>query len=185
MTAVNATSRGKVMAQAGSQKGRPVHWLAWLGFGASIAAMILAWYGGLHAEKHLANSPLRQARGSMAVPPAAAAEPGPWYERLWARGERRLFGGNVDHQLLELTQRSKIANYSLQVVAFFLPLALGVGAALTGGLAMKVIEQSGGKYAGNFQSVFSMLMGGFAAVIAGCMIFALYVWPLIPPVYTT
>jgi hypothetical protein len=90
----------------------------------------------------------------------------------------------VDHKLLELTQRSKIANYSLQVLAFFLPLALGVGAALTGGLAMKVIEQSGGKYAGNFQSVFSMLMGGFAAVIAGCMIFTLYVWPLIPPVYT-
>lgn len=163
---------------AGMQK-RPIHWLAWLAFGASIVAMVLAWYGALHAEKHIADSPLRQARGDV------RAAPGPWYERLWARGETTLLGDRIDQKLLALTERSKIASYSLQVIAYFLPLALGIGAALTGGLAMKVIEQSGRQYAGNFQSVFSMLMGGFAAVIAGCMIFSLYVWRFVPSVYTT
>jgi hypothetical protein len=169
------------MATAGVPRKRPIHWLAWLAFGASIAAFVLAWYGALQAEKHLADSPLRQARGDAGL----AAQPGPWYERLWARAETSVFGDRIDRKMLALTERSKIARYSLQAVAYFLPLALGVGAALTGGLAMKVIEQSGGRYGGNFQSVFAMMLGGLAAVTAGCMIFSLYVWPHLPSLYTT
>src|SRR5262245_26118594 len=169
------------MTPAGRSRKRPIHWLAWLGFGASVAAFVFAWYGSLQAEKHIADSPLRQARGDAGV----AVQPGPWYERLWVRGETSVFGDRIDHKMLALTERSKIARYSLQVVAYFLPLALGIGAALTGGLAMKLIEESGGKYAGNFQCVFSMLMGGFSAVIAGCMILSIYVWPHVPSLYTT
>jgi hypothetical protein len=29
-----------------------------------------------------------------------------------------------------------------------------------------------------------MLLGGFAAVIGGCMILAVYVWPSVPTLYT-
>lgn len=169
------------MTGAGGSRKRPIHWLAWLAFGASIVAFLLAWYGALQAEKHIADSPLRRARGPGGMPP----EPRHWYERMWVRSETSIFGDRIDKKMLAFTGRSTIARYSLQVIAYFLPLALGVGAALTGGLAMKVIEQSGGRYAGNFQSVFSMLMGGFAAVIAGCMCVSLYVWPHLPSLYTT
>ena len=43
----------------------------------------------------------------------------------------------------------------------------------------------GGKYGGHFQGVFAILIGMFAAVIAGCMMLSLYVWPHLPALYTT
>jgi hypothetical protein len=147
----------------------------------SVVAFVLAWYGALQAEKHIADSPLRQARGTA----GQGAQPNHWYERLWVRAETSVFGDRIDKKTLALTERSKIARYSLEGIAYFLPLVLGVGAALTGGLAMKVIERSGGRYAGNFQSVLSMMLGGFAAVVAGCMILSLYAWRYVPSPYTT
>ena len=65
-----------------------------------------------------------------------------------------------------------------------LPFLLGLGAALTGGLAMTRIERSGGHYTGNFHSVMSIMIGGFAAVIGGCMMVSVFVWPCLPPLYT-
>ena len=73
----------------------------------------------------------------------------------------------------------------LQLVAYVLPFVLGIGAALTGGAAMNAVERSGGRYVGNTLAVFSMLGGGLAAVVAGCMMVTLYVWPRVPSLYTT
>src|SRR5579872_4160782 len=113
----------------------PVHRKAWIGFVGSLFALLLAWYGSLHAEKHLPNSPLLKARGVPKVP----AEPGPWYEKLWDRTEASIFGGNVDRMILALTERSKIARWFLQFIAFGLPFTLGIISAMTGSSALKVI----------------------------------------------
>jgi len=164
----------------GGARRAPVHRLAWAGFATAVVALLLAWYGSLYAEKHIAGSPLREARGSAGLP----AEPGPWYERLWERVEVRVLGDRADTKILALTERSKIARYSLQVVAFVLPFVLGLVAALVGGSAMTAIERSGGTRAGNFQAVFAIMIGGFAAIIGACMIFSVYVWPHLPSIYT-
>ena len=50
---------------------------------------------------------------------------------------------------------------------------------------MKAVQQSNGKYAGNTLAVFSMMVGGLAAVVAGCMMVSLYIWPRLPSLYTT
>jgi hypothetical protein len=168
------------MVSAVSAKRVSVQKLAWIGFGLSLVALVLAWYGSLHAEKHIAGSPLREARGSANV----IAEPGPWYERLWDRAETTVFGERFDKKVLALTERSKIARYSLEIVAFVLPFVLGITAAILGGTAMTAIEKSHGRYSGNFQSVFAVMIGGFAAVIAGCMIASVYLWPHVPSLYT-
>ena len=122
----------------------PVHRLAWLGFAISLAALLLAWYGSLHAEKHIAGSPLREARGSANV----ISGPGPWFERAFDRAEIRVFGDRFDRKVLELTERSKIALSSLENVAFVLPFVRGSTSALMGGKAMKAVEKSKGKYSG-------------------------------------
>ena len=158
----------------------PVHRLALTGFVLSLVALVLAFYGSLYAEKHIAGSPLREARGSAGLP----AEPVRWYERLGAKAETSIFGDRIDRKMLALTERSKIANYSLQVVAFVVPFLLGIGAAVIGGRAMAAIERSRGQTAGNFQAVFSIMIGGFAAVISGCMLLSFYVWPMMPSLYT-
>jgi hypothetical protein len=162
-------------------KGARVHPLAWVGFTTAVLALLLAWYGSLHAEKHIAGSPLRQARGSAGLP----AGSGPWYVRLADRAEVGVFGDRLDAKILAWTERSKVARYSLQVVAFVLPFVLGVAAAVIGAFAMKAIERSGGKYMGNFLSVFAIMIGGFAAIIGGCMMLSIYVWPHLPSIYTT
>jgi hypothetical protein len=156
------------------------HRLAVTGFILSIVALVLAFYGSLYAEKHIAGSPLREARGSAGIP----AEPVAWYERIIARGETTIFGDRIDRKMLAWTSRSKIANYSLQVIAFVVPFILGIAAAVTGGNAITAIERTAGKTAGNFQAVFSIMIGGFAATISGCMMLSFYVWPLIPSLYT-
>ena len=59
--------------------------------GMALVAFVLALYGSLHAEKHIAGSPLREARGSAGLP----AEPTKWYERLIAKGENAVFGDRI------------------------------------------------------------------------------------------
>src|SRR5207248_10930404 len=113
----------------GSRRGVPGHRMSWAGIFMAVAAGVLALYGSTHSEKHIAGSPLRQARGSAGLP----AQPVEWYERLWAKGETSIFGDRIDRKMLALTERSKIANYSLQIVAYVLPFFLGLAAALTGG----------------------------------------------------
>jgi hypothetical protein len=159
----------------------PIHRMAWAGIVAAVLAGVLALYGAMHAEKHLPGSPLRQARGSAGLP----AQPGPWYEKLWVKGEVSIFGDRIDRKMLALAERSKFANYSLQVVAFVLPFFLGSAGALLGGWAMKTVQAAGGRYSGNTLAVFSMMIGGLAAVVAGCMMVSLYVWPHLPTLYTT
>jgi hypothetical protein len=158
----------------------PVHRLAWGGFGLAIVALLLAWYGSLHAEKDIAGSPLREARGASNV----IAEPGPWYERLFDRTEVSIFGERFDRKVLGLTERSKSARYLVQFIAFGLPFVLGLAAAIRGGNAMTEIERAGGTRSGHFQAVFAIMIGGFAAVIAGCMIVSVYIWPQLPSIYT-
>ena len=157
-----------------------VHSMAWLGFALAVLALLLAWYGSLQAEKHLANSPLRQARGSAGLP----ATPGNWYERLWDRGEVSVFGGHMDQTMVAWTERSVAARYALEFVAFWLPLLLGIAAAWLGSSAMRRIERSRTTSVGNFQAVCAIMMGGFASVIAVSMIFSFFVWPHVPSLYS-
>lgn len=165
----------------GSTRGAPVHGLAWLGIVLAVLAGFLGLYGSMYAEKQLAGSPLREARAEF----GAAPRPESLVGRKVAAGEKAAFGDSLDNALLAGTQKSKVANYSLQLVAFVLPFVLGLGAALIGGSAMRAIEQSGGKYAGNALAVFAMLIGSLAAVTAACMMVSLYVWPRVPALYTT
>jgi hypothetical protein len=157
----------------------PIHWTAWAGIAMAVVAGVLSLYGSMHAEKHIPDSPLRQARGSAGLP----AQPATWYERLWVKGEGAAFGDRIDRKVLALTEQSKAASYAVQFVAYFLPFALGLAGALTGGWAMKLVQSSGGNYVGNTLAVFSMMIGGLAAVVAGCMMMSLYVWPNLPSVY--
>ena len=168
------------MAQAALFRRAPVHRLAWLAFALAVIALLLAWYGSLHAEKQFDGSPLREARG----PASVIAEPGPWYERLVSRAETSLFGEPFDKKVLRLTERSKAARYALQVIAFVLPFVLGLTAAFLGGNALSAIERSGGTRSGSFHGVFAIMIGGFAAAIAGCLLFSIYIWPSIPSPYT-
>lgn len=81
---------------------------------------------------------------------------------------------------LSQTRESPVVRYSLQTAAFVLPMLLGIGAALCGGEAMKAIEKAGDRYTGSLPAVFAIMVGGLAAVVAGCMTFAVFVWPFIP-----
>jgi len=157
----------------------PMHPLAWSGFAMSLVAIVLAFYGSMYAEKHIAGSPLREARGSAGLP----SEPTRWHDRLLARGETTVFGGRIDSKMLALTTRSKVANYTLQIIAFMVPCVLGIVAALLGGWGMSAIERT--QTSGSMQAVFAQLIGCFAAVISGCMVVSLYVWPYLPSLYTT
>lgn len=130
----------------------PGHPVAIAALAIALVALALSFYGSFLGEKHMAFSPLNEARN----------EPG-----------------------LSVTRDSKIARYSHQVLAYFLPFALGIVATLTGAAGMRKIEASGGKYAGNTRSVFAVLIGGLAAVTSGCMILSLYVWKHLPSLYTT
>jgi hypothetical protein len=158
-----------------------VHRQAWLAFGLALAALALAWYGSLYAEKHIAGSPLREARG----PANVLAEPGWSVDRGLDRAEQSLFGGVLDQKVLSWTERSNRARYSFQLIAFVLPFVLGLVAANLGGGAMSAIEHAGASRTGHFQAVFAILMGGFACVIAGCMIVSVFLWPLAPSLYTS
>ena len=83
-------------------------------------------------------------------------------------------------QGLPETRDSHVTRYTLETVAFVLPMLLGVGAALLGGEAMKAVEKANGRYTGSLPAVFAIMIGGLAAVVAGCMTFAVYVWPHVP-----
>jgi hypothetical protein len=161
-------------------KRSPVHPLAKVGFGLAVVALLLAWYGSLHAEKHIAGSQLREARQTANV----IGEPGRWYERLFDRAEVSIFGERIDQKVLEATTRSASIRYLVQFVAYVLPFILGLSAAWLGATAMSTIERSIPRRSGNFQAVFAIMIGGFAAVIAGCMLVSVFVWPHLPSLYT-
>ncbi len=165
----------------GSSRAVPVHRMSWVGIGMAVVAGVLALYGSMHSEKHIDDSPLRVARGSSGLP----AKPESGVGRLIVKAETSAFGERIDTKMLALTKRSKVANYTLQIVAYVLPFWLGLAAALTGGWAMQTVQKSDGKYAGNTLAVFSMMAGGLAAVVAGCMMVSIYVWPHVPSLYTT
>lgn len=130
----------------------PVHPMAAVSLGTAVVAGVLALYGSLLAETHIAGSPLNVARN----------DPG-----------------------LDGTRTSKVTRYTFQIVAFVLPIFLGIGAGLLGGEAMKAVERSNGAYSGNLPAVFAMMVGGLAAVVAGCMSVAVFVWPHVPTIYTS
>jgi hypothetical protein len=159
----------------------PVYRLARVSLLTAVVAFGLACYGSFVAETHLADSPLRQARGEAGLP----AEPTAWSGRTVARAETAVFGKRLGPAMQEWTARSPAARYGLQFVAFVLPLVLGVGAAWMGGNALTTIEGAGRKYVGNFHAVFALLIGGLAAVISGCMLAALFLWRFVPAGYTT
>jgi hypothetical protein len=161
----------------------PIHRLSYVAFGTALVAGLLALYGGMHAEKHLPNSPLRAARGTSGQPVAHPTG----FEAARGGVERLAFGGtsdDLDARVSALAERSQVARYGLQALAFFAPFGLGLLAALAGGEAMKAVQASDGKYAGNTLAVFAMMVGGLAAVVAGCMILSVYVWPHLPSAYT-
>jgi hypothetical protein len=158
----------------------PVHRLAKVGLVTAVVAFVLACYGSFVAETHVSTSPLRKARPNAGLP----AEPTSWYGRLIASAETKVLGGRASEVMAEKTGRSKLTRYTVQLVAFVLPFALGLAGALMGGEAMKAIEAANTKSGGNFQAVFAMLIGGLAAVISGVMCFAIFVWSVVPSLYT-
>jgi hypothetical protein len=158
----------------------PIHWMSRAAIAMALVAGALAFYGATVAEKHIAGSPLRQARGDANM----NARPGSWYDRLITKGEVSVFGDRIDRKMLALTSGSRAASAALQFAAFVLPFFLGIAAALVGGWAMKAVQASAGRYRGNTLAVFSMMAGGLAAVTAGCMMVSLYLWPHLPSLYT-
>jgi hypothetical protein len=86
---------------------------------------------------------------------------------------------------LEDTRTSPGFSIAIRLAAFVLPLVLGIGACLLGGEAMKAVEKSNGAYSGSLPSVFAMMIGGLAAVVAGCMTVAVFVWKHVPSLYPT
>jgi hypothetical protein len=157
-----------------------VHRLAKAGLVTSLLAFALACYGSFAAERHLASSPLNAARSSV-----TPAEPTSWYGRLIVRAEVAVFGDRLDRLMAERTAHSRRARLVLGAVAFVLPFVLGLGAALMGGHAMKLIERATEKWGGNFEAVFAIMIGGLSAVISGCMILAVFGWRLVPSFYTS
>ncbi len=157
-----------------------VHRLAKAGLVAALLAFVLACYGSFAAERHLAASPLNTARANV-----TAAEPTSWYGRLIVRAEAAAFGDRLDRVMTERTAHSRRARLTLGAFAFVLPFVLGLGAALMGGHAMKLIERDTEKWGGNFEAVFAIMIGGLSAVISGCMILAVFGWRLVPNLYTS
>lgn len=129
----------------------PVHRLAIAALVVAGLAGVLALYGSLFAETHLAGSPLNAAR---------------------------------QREGLESTRTSPAIRFGLQFVAFVLPLGLGVGAALLGGEAMRAVARSDGRSTGSLSAAFAIMIGGLAAVVAGCMSFAVFAGHLVPGVPT-
>ena len=84
---------------------------------------------------------------------------------------------------LEALQHSKAKRVWVQVGAYFAPLALGVAAAMLGGDAMRRIDINPRRYAGSLPAVFAIMVGGLSAVVAGCMIVAVYGWQYVPAAY--
>jgi len=72
---------------------------------------------------------------------------------------------------------------AIAFAAYFLPFGLGLAASFLGGKAMRMIDPSGRTHSGNRHCVFAIMIGGLAAVVSGCMIFAVYVWPHVPALY--
>src|SRR5688572_18762821 len=187
----------------GSNPRAPIHRMAWSAIAMAVVAGVLALYGSLYAEKQIPGTPLCEARGEPPVAPADFKPLGAYTDHQIAqrnpkgpiRGLYRVrYGaewtyyyavGALDRAVVARTKKSKFASYTLQLVVYVLPFGLGLAGALTGGWAMKVVQQSGGKYGGDTLAVFSMMVGGLAAVVAGCMMLSLYVWPLLPTFYTT
>jgi hypothetical protein len=158
----------------------PVYRFARISLGMAVLAFVLACYGSFVAETHLAGSPLRQARGDSGLP----AEPTGWSGRAIASAEVAIFGKRMAPAMVELTERSPAARYTLLFMAYVLPFVLGIVAAWTGGYALTAIEGAGKKYAGNFHAVFALLIGGLAVVISGCMLVTLFLWRFVPAAYT-
>ena len=73
---------------------------------------------------------------------------------------------------------------AIAFASYFLPFGLGLAAAFAGGKAMRRLEPHGDRvYSGTRQCIFAIMIGGLAAVVSGCMIFAIYVWPHVPALY--
>ena len=85
---------------------------------------------------------------------------------------------------IEAIRTSATTRVTLQLAAYVLPFVLGVGAALMGGEAIKAVERRGGEAAGSPHAVFAIMIGGLSAVVSGCMILAVYLWPFVPTPYT-
>ena len=108
------------MSAAGTHR-PPVHRLAWLGFGASLVAVVLAFTARCTPRSTSPAARCAKPAGRPGYPPSRSH----WYDRALANGETTVFGDRIDRKMLALTERSKVANYSLQVVAFVLPFLLG------------------------------------------------------------
>lgn len=169
------------MAHPRTAANLPVYRLARVSLTLAVVGFVLACYGSFVAEKHIATSPLRQARPDPGLP----AEPTGWSGRTEAGIERAVFGQRMEPAMLDLTARSPAARWGLQFVAFVLPFVLGLASAWLGGNALTAIEGADGKYAGNFHAVFALLIGGLTAVISGCMLVATFLWRFVPAAYTT
>src|SRR5262245_61510644 len=123
----------------GSSRGGPVHWMSWAGIVMAVIAGVLALYGSMHAEKHLAGSPLREARGSAGPIPPRAPDYQPFGEYVDRRVQEEVEKGRgglgnkswswtsaavtwiyrngrteTDRYVLMQTEQSKFANYTLQ-----------------------------------------------------------------------
>lgn len=122
--------------------------------------------------------PLAAAALGIAVVAAALALYGSFLSEVHLAGSRLNQARNAPGA--EFTRDSAAVRARVQIAAYFLPFVLGIGAAVAGGEAMKAVERAGPGAGGHVPAVFAVMVGGFAAVVSGCMLIAVYGWQFVP-----
>lgn len=122
--------------------------------------------------------PLAATALGVAVVAAALALYGSFLSEVHLAGSRLNEARNAPGAAF--TRDSKAVRVWVQIAAYFLPFALGIGAAVAGGEAMKAVERAGPGAGGHVPAVFAVMVGGLAAVVSGCMLIAVYGWQYVP-----
>ncbi|HEX4606738.1 MAG TPA: hypothetical protein VH092_00900 [Urbifossiella sp.] len=103
--------------------------------------------------------------------------------------ERHLAGSRLNEARnapgAAFTRSSEGVRTAVAVGAYALPFVLGVVATVLGGWAMRGLERRPDERIGHLTAVLAVMIGGLAAVVSGCMLFAVYGWQHVPSYYTT
>jgi hypothetical protein len=84
----------------------------------------------------------------------------------------------------EFTHASENARIALALVAYGLPLVLGVAAGVLGTRTMRALSDRPEDRVQHFVAVLAVMVGGLAAVVSACMLIGVYGWPHVPHWYT-
>lgn len=102
--------------------------------------------------------------------------------------EQHLHGSPLNRARLtpgaEFTRDSESARGAIAFVGFGLPVLLGVAGAAFGTRVMRKLGTGQEDRVRHLAAVFAVMIGGLAAVVAACMLFAVYGWQHVPHYYT-